>query len=253
MRPLLTVVKVGGNEVEDAHWVRELAHALRSCRPLIVVHGGGREVTALQAVFGLQPEWREGLRVSSTETVRAASMVLTGVVNKRLVAALVSADVDALGLSGEDAALVSARPARGGTLGRTGEPVTVRADLLRALVALGLVPVISPISRGADGEPLNVNADAVAGAIAAAVLAERLLVVTNVGGVSIGGVAVDELADEEAELAIASGAIAGGMTPKVRAALHASAAGVPDVRIGGLDVLSSGRGTRVVARTGALA
>ena len=243
----VTVVKVGGNEVEDALWVRDLALSLADCRPLVVVHGGGREVSALQASFGVEPEWRDGLRVSSADTVRIASMVLSGVVNKRLVAALLSVGVDALGVSGEDGALITADAAMGGALGRTGVVVDVRADLIRALLALGLVPVISPISRGRDGAPFNVNADDAAAAIAAALGAERLLFVSNIAGVIVGDVVAERLVIEEAEVAIRAGAVTGGMAPKVRAAARAAAAGVSDVRIGDMDLLTGGAGTRVLA------
>ncbi|HEX6588439.1 MAG TPA: acetylglutamate kinase [Longimicrobiales bacterium] len=249
----VTVVKVGGNEVEDAGWVRDLALRLASARPVVVVHGGGREVSALQAHFGVEPEWRDGLRVSSADTVRIAAMVLSGVVNKRLVSALLTAGADAIGLSGEDGALIMAEPALDGALGRTGVVAHVRADLLRALLAIDLVPVISPISRGDDGAPFNVNADDAAAAVAAALGAGRLLFVSNVAGVVDGDAPVRQLAVEETEAAIASGVITGGMAPKVRAAARAAAAGVGDVRIGDLDLLSGGAGTRVLARATVLA
>ena len=242
----VTVVKIGGNEVEDALWVRELALHLAECKPLVVVHGGGREVTALQASFGAEPEWRDGLRVSSPETVRIASMVLSGIVNKRLVSALLGAGVDAIGISGEDGALVLAEPAQGGALGRTGVVASVRASLLESLLGIGLVPVVSPISRGQDGAPLNVNADDVAAAVAAALGAERLLFVSNVAGVQLRGGVVQQLSAHEVEPGIAGGAVTGGMAPKLRAATRAVGAGVKDVRIGGLDLLSGGAGTRVL-------
>lgn len=249
----VTVVKVGGNEVEDAAWLRELARLLADCRPLVVVHGGGREVSALQRSFGAEPEWRDGLRVSSADTVRLASMVLSGAVNKRLVGALLSAGLDAVGLSGEDGALVTATPAQGGALGRTGVVASVRAPLLAALLGLDLVPVLSPISRGVDGEPLNVNADDVAAAVAAALGAARLLFVSNVDGVSLGAVTAPEIGHDDAESAIAAGAVSGGMAPKLRAAARAAEAGVGDVRIGGLALLSGEAGTRVHARVEVLA
>ena len=201
----VTVVKVGGNEVEDMAWVRALAAALVNARPLVVVHGGGREVSALQQRFGVEPEWRDGLRVSSAETVKVVSMVLSGVVNKRLVAALLDGGVDALGLSGEDGALITARPALDGALGRTGEVVSVRTSLLASLLALGVVPVVSPVSRGLDGAALNVNADDAAAAIASALGAERLLFVSNVDGVRADGTALRNLAASDVEDAIEAG------------------------------------------------
>ena len=243
----VTVVKVGGNEVEEHAWVGELALGLRGCGPLVVVHGGGREVSALQRSFGAEPEWRDGLRVSSSDTVRLASMVLSGVVNKRLVAALLTAGVDAVGLSGEDGGLIVAEPAQGGALGRTGVVASVRAQLITSLIGLGLVPVLSPISRGADGGPLNVNADDVAAAVAGALGADRLLFVSNVSGVTLDHAPATELSLGDVEPSIASGVVAGGMAPKLRAAARAVQAGVADVRIGGLDLLSGGVGTRVVS------
>ena len=249
----VTVVKVGGNEVEDAHWVRDLAARLAGVRPLIVVHGGGREVSAMQQRFGAEPEWRDGLRVSSAETVRIVSMVLNGVVNKRLVGALLDAGVDALGVSGEDGALITAEAAQGGALGRTGVVKAVRADLLAALLRLGVVPVVAPVSRGVDGAPFNVNADDAASAVAAAMGAERLLFVSNVTGVLADGVALGQLAAGDVETAIASGVVTGGMAPKARAAARAAAAGVEDVRIGGLELLGGAAGTRVVAAMEVLA
>ena len=241
----VTVVKVGGNEVEDAVWVRRLAGRLSACSPLVVVHGGGREVSALQRRFGVEPEWRDGLRVSTAETVQVASMVLSGVVNKRLVGALQDAGIDAIGVSGEDGALVMAEPALGGALGRTGVVASVRAALLESLLGLGLVPVLSPISRGTDGAPLNVNADDVASAVACALAAERLLFVSNVAGVLLDDEAVTELDGDRVEALIAGGFVRDGMAPKLRAAARASSAGVADVRIGGLDLLAAVGGTRI--------
>ena len=243
----VTVVKVGGNEVEDGAWVAALAAGLRTHGPLVVVHGGGREVSALQRHFGAEPEWRDGLRVSSTETVALASMVLSGVVNKRLVGALLSAGIDAVGLSGEDGGLLLAEPAQNGALGRTGTVVAVRASLVESLLGLGLAPVLSPISRGVDGLPLNVNADDAACAIAVALGAERLLFVSNVAGVALAGGTVSDLAIDEIDGAVQSGHVTGGMVPKLKAAARAAGAGVADVRIGALDLLDGAAGTRIGA------
>lgn len=249
MRRGVTVVKVGGNEVEDAGWIGELALRLRPYAPLVVVHGGGREVSALQRRLGAEPEWRAGLRVSTEETVRLAAMVLSGVVNKRLVAAFLGAGIDALGVSGEDGALVMAEPVPGGESGRTGVVTSVRVSLLESLIGLGLVPVLSSISRGADGGAMNVNADDVAAAVAGALVAERLLFVSNVDGVALGDGVVAELASGQVDQAIASGIVTGGMAPKLLAAARAAQAGVPDVRIGGPDILiGDDAGTRVVTR-----
>lgn len=246
MTPRLRVIKVGGNEIDDFVWTARLAAAIAAhAEPVVLVHGGGKEVTDLQRTLGAEPEWRDGLRVTTPEAIRAVSMVLSGVVNKRLVAALLSAGVDALGISGEDAALLRAMPARGGALGRTGEITGVRAALLLTLLSTGITPVVSPVSRGEDGGALNVNADDAAAAIATALSAAELLLVSNVPGVRDGASVLAEVDPREVEELIASGTASGGMAPKLRAAARVAGAGV-EVRIGGVEMLADPfAGTRI--------
>jgi acetylglutamate kinase len=248
----ITVVKVGGNEVDDADWTARFAAAVASSSAgTIVVHGGGKEVTDLQRVLGAEPEWREGLRVTTPEGLRAVSMVLSGLVNKRLAAALIGAGLRAVGLSGEDAAILRAVPARGGQMGRTGEIVQVDMELPRMLLEAGFVPVLSPVSRGPDGGALNVNADDAASAVASAVGASRFLLVSNIPGVLDGGAALREITTTDLERLIAEGVASGGMVPKLRAGMRAAAAGVGEVRIGDLSLLTeAGAGTRIVAPSG---
>jgi acetylglutamate kinase len=244
----VTVLKVGGNEVDEPGWVARFARAAadRGGR-LVVVHGGGKEVSALQRQLGAEPEWRDGLRVTTDEAMRAVSMVLSGLVNKRLTSALVSAGVHAVGISGEDGGLLRARLAAGGSMGRTGEIEAVCVDLLHVFLGQGLVPVVSPVSRGPDGAALNVNADDAAASVAAALGAAELLFVSNVAGVLEGGSVLERVDADEVEGLIADGTAAGGMAPKLRAAARA-ASGVGRVRIGGLEMLDDpGAGTRVGA------
>ena len=245
----ITLVKVGGNEVDDREWVARLAAALagRGDR-VVIVHGGGKEVTELQRALGAEPEWRDGLRVTTPEALRAVSMVLSGVVNKRLVSALVSAGADAVGISGEDAALIAAVPARGGALGRTGEVAKVDPRILLGLISQGFVPVVSPVSRGPEGEALNVNADDAAAALAIALRARSFLLVSNIPGVLRDGERLDEVSVAGVEELIGSGVASGGMAPKLRAAARAAAGGVAEVRIGGLELLDgAGFGTRIAS------
>ena len=248
MIPHVTVVKMGGNEVDDAAWLTRFARAVaQRGGHLVVVHGGGKEVTAVQRLMGAEPEWRDGLRVTSNEGMRAVSMVLSGLVNKRLVSALVSAGVEAVGISGEDAGLLRARVARGGAMGRIGEIERVRVELLRCWIGQGLVPVVSPVSRGPDGAALNVNADDAAAAVATALGAAELLFVSNVPGVLAGQTTIDALDAAEVEALIEDGTAQGGMAPKLRAAARA-ADRVETVRIGGLEMLDNpNAGTRVGA------
>ncbi|MGI9189481.1 MAG: acetylglutamate kinase [Longimicrobiaceae bacterium] len=243
-----TVVKVGGNQVEDARWVAELATRLVALGPpVVVVHGGGREVTRVQRLLGAEPSWQAGLRHTPPEAVDAVRMVLSGLVNKRLVAALLGAGLDAVGISGEDGGLLRARLAAAGTLGRTGEVESVRAELLERWMETEITPVVSPVSRGPDGEPLNVNADAAAAAIASALGARELCFVSDVAAVLRGNVRLADLGTDEVEDMIVAGTAADGMVPKLRAAA-AAAASVPRVRIGALDLLTvATAGTRLFA------
>lgn len=241
------VIKVGGNEVDDAAWLRDLAAAAARIPSAVFVHGGGREVTELQRTLGAEPEWRDGLRYTGPEALRSVSMVLSGVVNKRIVAALLSAGIDAVGISGEDGALLRARMLRGGALGRTGEVAAVRGGLLRTMLDAGLTPVVSPVSRGEDGGPLNVNADEAAAAVAAALGAAELLLVSNVAGVFDGEERVlREIRRSEVEALITTGTASGGMIPKLRAASRALEGGAGAVRIGGIAMLGDpSAGTRL--------
>ena len=172
-------------------------------------------------------------------------MVLSGRANKQIVRALLAAGLDAVGLSGDDGRLLTARKKEHPTadLGLVGEIVAVRAHLLQRLLQVGITPVISPISLSNDGQTYNVNADEAATAIAAALGAEALDFVSNVPGVLAGGELVPRLSPDETETLIADGVISGGMIPKVRAALDALARGVPQVRIVDLAGLRGGGGT----------
>jgi acetylglutamate kinase len=241
------VVKVGGNRADDAGWIREVSAGIAASRvPTVLVHGGGRDVTELQRALGIEPEWREGLRVTTPRVMEVVRMVLSGGVNKRWVAALLDAGVDALGVSGEDAGLLRGDVLHGGALGRAGEVKEVRTALLAGWLAQGLIPVLSPVTRDADGEGLNVNADDAAASVAAAMGAAELLFVSDVPGVKAGGAWVDALDAGAAEALLASGEAAGGMRPKLRAAMRARAAGVARVRIGDVGMLTDDRaGTRI--------
>lgn len=245
----ITLLKVGGNEIDDTRWLERLARAVATRRsPLVLVHGGGREVTELQRTLGAEPEWFEGLRVTTPEGLRAVSMVLSGLVNKRLAALLIGAGVEAVGVSGEDGSILGAVPARDGQLGRTGEIREVRPQLLLTLLEAGYVPVVSPVSRGPEGGALNVNADDAAAALAAGLAVGRFLMISNIPGVLDGEAVLPTISADGVEELIGSGVASGGMAPKLRAAARAARAGVEDVRIGGLELLTGeSDGTRIVA------
>lgn len=246
--PLL--LKVGGNEIDDdaflAGFVAALAELSRRA-PVIVVHGGGKEIGDLHRRLDVPFEFVDGLRVTTVDSLRLVEMVLSGLVNTRLVRWLVNGGVQALGLSGVDLGLVRVEPLRpnGVDIGFVGRVTGVQAEPLLRLLADGVTPVISPISLGLDGHSYNVNADQVAAAVAVGAGASRLVFVSNVPGVLLDGAVAASLTVEEVEAQIAGGQISGGMIPKVRAAVEAVQAGVPAAVITDLTGLAAGGGTAI--------
>jgi acetylglutamate kinase len=252
-----TVVKVGGRAQSDPGLAGALAAAWVAVPgSLVVVHGGGDEVSALQRALGATPTFVGGRRVTSPEDIELLRMALSGSANKRLVSALVSRGVAAVGLSGEDAGLLTAAPLDPDRLGCVGDPRQVNVAVLQHLLAGGYLPVVSPLSRSeaptAVCAALNVNGDDAAATIAAALEADELLLVADVAGVLVDGCVVPELAPVAVGQLIAGGTANGGMVAKLEAALAALASGVARVRIGDVSAIHDlARGT-VVARDAAL-
>lgn len=245
------VIKIGGRQLDDAAFLarlREVVRELAEKHRLIVVHGGGKAIQYWQERLNLEPKYVEGLRVTDPDSLDVAEAVLSGLVNKRLVAMFLNAGVPAVGISGVDAGLVRVtkmwHPM--GDLGRVGEVRAVHPELLHTLLDAGLVPVVSPISLGEDGLTYNVNADHVAQAIAAAVRAERLYFISDVPGVLIAGQPVRAMTVVQAEAWIKEGAIRGGMIPKVRSAVAAVESGVAQAIITNLEGLLDNSGTAIV-------
>lgn len=256
----LRVIKIGGNDIDDAAFVQRLVTAIAAMQPTpVIVHGGGKEIGQIQQALGGEPRFVSGLRVSDDTAMAAAEMVLAGAVNTRLVVALGLAGVDAAGMSGVDRGLIRVTKYQhpDGDIGRVGQPTAVRTALLWQLLDDRCVPVIAPISLGVDGS-YNVNADDAAGAIAAALAGDargqavEVTFVTNVPGVKLDGAVAPQLDAAAIAAAIASGAIYGGMIPKVNAALGVLSAGAAQARIvdiDGLEALARGAaaGTVIVA------
>jgi acetylglutamate kinase len=235
----IRVVKIGGAALADAGWLSAFAAAASSSPvPLVIVHGGGPDITALSDRLGIDVRWHEGRRVTGPEALDVASMVLNGRVNKNVVAALVNAGVDAIGLSGVDGGLFRASLLEDGALGRVGRISTVRAELLRRLVDAGHTVVLSPISLGDDGDALNVNADDAAAAVAAALDATELIFLTDVPGVRDADGIRSWLDTGEALSMVQSGVAFGGMGVKLAAGVHALDCGVAAVRIGNASVFN---------------
>lgn len=234
------VLKIGGQELDSETFVHGLAEAVRAmATPPVIVHGGGRGATQLAARLQLQTRFVDGLRVTDDETLDVAVLGLVGGASTTLVQGLVNGGVPALGLSGVDAALVRVQPDPRRDLGWVGVPTCVDAARLRALVAAGFVPCLAPISLGEDGHLYNVNADTVAAAVAAALDAPALVMVTAAPGVLDEGRVVPRLTPTRIDDLIAQGIIRDGMIPKVRAACDALRGGVQRVRIVDLAGLSA--------------
>jgi acetylglutamate kinase len=247
----MQVLKIGGNELDDPGFLQALAAAVAVwSEPVIIVHGGGRAIAGLQTRLGLPTVKVDGLRVTDRESLAVAQMALSGQANKQIVAALLAAGVDAVGLSGVDGGLLRCRKKQHPTadLGYVGEIVQVRTNLLRQLAAQGLTVVLSPISLGLDGYTYNVNADEAAAAVARALPASLLSFISNVPGVLHNGRILPNLTIQETESLITNGVITDGMVPKVRAALDAVNQGVPQARIVNLAGLSQAGGTSFTAK-----
>src|SRR3954469_19116226 len=230
----ILVVKLGGTTVADQSQVLEEVAAVARRRPVVLVHGGGRRITEWLDRLGVQSRFEGGLRVTHPAPPGGAAAVLRGVVNSELVSALRDLGVDAVGLSGVDGGLLIAE--RVPDVGLVAHVVGLRRDLLDAILVGGQGPVVAPLARDEDGIVCNVNADDVAAGIAAGIGARQLVLLTDLAGVrhadgrrrpsltgAGGGPRRDSLPVAEAETLIDAGVIAGGMVPKIRAALTALA------------------------------
>ncbi len=236
------VVKIGGRVQGDPELPGALVEANRAViGGLVVVHGGGDEVSTLMRTLGHEPRFIGGRRATTPAELEIVRMVLSGTLNKRLVAACAMAGLRAVGISGEDGGLLRAHVAPGEPLGRVGERITAHPQILRDLLATGWLPVVSPLGRDAgatDGSALNLNGDDAATAIAVALQAAELVFVADVPGVLVDGVAVPALLYDDAIDLLERGIASGGMAAKLEAGHQALARGVGRVRIGDLSALA---------------
>lgn len=231
------VVKFGGHAMTDAELTRQFANDVVllkqfGLRP-VIVHGGGPQIGSMLERLSIESQFVDGLRVSDLETVEVAEMVLSGTINKSLVSAINRAGGKAIGLSGRDAGLITAR-AISKTHGFAGEPVSTDISIINTLTGSepGFIPVISPISAGEDGESYNVNADTAAGVIASALGAIRLMLLTDIDGVmDKDGHLLTQLSLEDVKTLIDDGTAKGGMIPKLETASQAITDGVNAVVI----------------------
>ena len=232
------VVKYGGHAMGDAElagiFARDIALMKQVGINPIVVHGGGPQIANMLDRLKVKSQFVEGLRITDKETVEVVEMVLAGTINKQIVSTINQVGGMAIGVSGKDANLIEASKLRRTKrdpesnierildLGFVGEPRYVNPQVLESLEQAGMIPVVAPIGVGPNGETYNINADTAAGAVASAVGATRLLMLTDVTGVlDANGELIPELSPETTRDMIDQGTIAGGMIPKVQTCLKA--------------------------------
>ncbi len=234
------VIKYGGNAMIDEELKKAVMRDLVLMRLVginpILVHGGGPEINEAMKKLGKEPEFVAGRRVTDAETMEIVEMVLTGKTNKSIVAHLNSEGVQAVGLSGKDAnLLIATKDTDNGDLGFVGKIAHVNPEIIHTLTNGGYIPVISSVAVGADGQAYNVNADTAAAALAAALHAEKLILMTDVEGLykdfSDKSSLVSEITTAEARQWIVDGVIDKGMIPKLEACASAVEDGVPRAHI----------------------
>jgi acetylglutamate kinase len=254
----LTVLKVGGRVLDDGGAVLDaVARAWAGGDELLLVHGGGDELSRWLGRLGIGSRFVEGQRVTTEESLPVALMVLGGLVNRRLVEALLRRGCHAVGLTGADGGVTRAERIRNPPLGAVGRVVAVHPPLFRDLIAARRMPVVASLACDGDGGWLNVNADLMAAALAAGLQAARLLMMTDVPGVRAASGLLPRLTLPGLQRLLASGEARDGMIPKLLACREALLAGVPEVRILGPQAAAlagalagvEGDGTRVVIGT----
>jgi len=237
------VIKYGGHAMGDEDLAAKFANDVVLLKQAginpVVVHGGGPQIAAMLERLGIQSTFKNGLRVTDAQTIEVVEMVLAGAINKQIVTALNNAGGTAVGLSGKDGNLLVATKTKttqkaakssvekAVNLGFVGTPTKVNTQVLDTMLASNIIPVIAPIATSAKGQTLNVNADTAAGALASALNAERLLMLTDVTGVlDKKGALLERLSVRQAAQLIKNGTAQGGMIPKLETAMKAVKDGV---------------------------
>lgn len=237
------VIKYGGNAMESEDLKNSFARDIVLMKTVginpVVVHGGGPQIGDLLKRLNIQSEFIEGMRVTDAKTMDVVEMVLGGSVNKDIVNLINQAGGSAIGLTGKDAGLIKARRLKVSRrtpgmdkpeiidIGQVGEVESVNVNLINALVSDDYIPVIAPIGVGSDGASYNINADLVAGKVAEALKAEKLMLLTNIAGLmDKEGTVLTGLTTAQVDALIEDGTIYGGMLPKIRCALDAVQGGV---------------------------
>ena len=228
----LTVIKLGGSALDNLDPMLDFVDLKLKTSKVIVVHGGGPQISEKLNKLGHIPKFVEGLRVTDEATLVAATQVLAGSLNKKLVSALQTRGHKSTGMSGVDGQTVLAQLKGGGAWGFVGAELTVQPELLACLLQGGFTPVVAPLGVNSEGQILNINADTTAAAIAVALGAQDLLFLTDVDGVmNASGEVLPALDSKELATLQNEGAVSAGMLPKLEAALSAASGGVSGVYI----------------------
>ena len=250
----ITLVKVGGARLQTTQDLVSLANYIaglrRAGQSVLVVHGGGPEISELHDQLNVPFQKKNGLRVTTPRGMTLTTMVLCGLVNKRVVAALLANRLPAFGLSGVDGGILRSNFLNQTLYGHVGTPPEVNAGLLHLLISAGQVPVIAPVSLGPDGTPINVNADDAAHAIARAMHVDSLEFISDIPGVQgHDSTVIPTVRSDELEPLIANAVVTGGMIPKLRGAAQAVNSGIGRVRIGDLTGMLHDTATVVCSAT----
>ena len=234
----MVVIKYGGAAMSDealkASFAQDISLLWHLGLKIIVVHGGGNEITTLAEKLNIPSQFVEGRRVTDEQMLDIVKMVLAGKINKEIVCNLNRQNVNAIGISGQDGNLLKCRKyylENGQDIGWVGEIIHVNTDILTRMLNDGIIPVIAPIGYDDEGNSYNINADSAAGSIAAALQTEKLIFISDVPGVLRGEELISSMAEEEANAMIASGEISKGMIPKVTSAFDTLHQGVKKVHI----------------------
>lgn len=230
----IVVVKYGGAAMKNStlkdQVIRDMVFLSSVGVRLVVVHGGGPEINSWLDKLGIEPQFKNGLRVTDAATMDVVEMVLVGRVNKEIVSLISRAGGSAVGLCGKDANLIKARPEGREGIGFVGEVTNMNVRLLESLLKDGYIPVVSSVATDEYGQAYNINADTVAGELAAALGAEKLILLTDTSGIlqdyKDPSTLIPRLDIQEARQLIASGVVGGGMIPKVQCCVRSLAQGV---------------------------
>jgi acetylglutamate kinase len=242
------VIKYGGHAMGDERTAETFARDIVMLKTIginpVVVHGGGPQIGAMLERLKIQSSFVDGLRVTDAATVEIVEMVLSGTINKQIVTAINQAGGTAIGISGKDGGLIKAEQLKRTKkdpdsniekvldLGFVGQPTEVNAEVIKNITASGMIPVIAPIGMGPNGETYNINADTAAGAIAAALKADKLMMLTDVAGIlTKEKQLISSINAKEIDTLLADGTITGGMIPKVETCVDALKAGVNSAHI----------------------